>query len=95
MLGPVPLCKEEPESVSKLIPVSSPEKETLPVPNLETQPAHKMGPAPVSELGLGYKLEPKAAFRLGEVTICTLYILPIYNSVSVTVCKLEPVPVCI
>jgi len=55
-----------------LISVSSPEKEILPVPNLETQPALKLGPVPVSELGLGYKLEPKAIFKLEEVSICNV-----------------------
>ena len=72
MLGPVLLCKWEPDSVTKLILVSSPKKETLSVPNLEKQPARKLEPEPVSELGLGYKLEPKAAFKLEEVPICML-----------------------
>jgi hypothetical protein len=44
----------------------------LPVPNLETQPARKFEPVPVSEVGLGYKLEPKPVLKLEEVPICML-----------------------
>jgi len=67
----------------------------LPVHNTEAQPACKLGSVPVSEIGLGYKLEPKPVFKLEELPICMLQTLLIYNSVSVIVCKLEQVHVCI